>query len=89
VLLVNAGLIVSIDSLGLKFLINLDVEATAEPHHYSLPIMSDEESYVADGKGVIDEPLKKNGEKALSAKDLEPFGNEETAEVKYRTMKWW
>lgn len=51
--------------------------------------MSDEESYVADGKGMIDEPLKKDGEKALSAKDLEPFGNEETAEVKYRTMKWW
>ncbi|GLI78233.1 hypothetical protein PoHVEF18_006542 [Penicillium ochrochloron] len=51
--------------------------------------MSDEESYVGDGKGMMDEPLKKDGEKALSAKDLEPFGNEETAEVKYRTMKWW
>lgn len=51
--------------------------------------MSDEESYVADRKGMIDEPLKKHGEKPLSANDLEPFGNEETAEVKYRTMKWW
>lgn len=51
--------------------------------------MSDEESYVGDRKGMMDEPLKKNGEKDLSAKDLEPFGNEETAEVKYRTMKWW
>jgi hypothetical protein len=52
--------------------------------------MSDEESYVTDGKGEFDEPLKKNGEKKpLSAQDLEPFGNEETAEVKYRTMKWW
>lgn len=52
--------------------------------------MSDEESYGTDGKEMFDETLKKNGEKKpLSAKDLEPFGNEETAEVKYRTMKWW
>lgn len=51
--------------------------------------MNDEESYATDGKDMFDEPLKKKGEKALSAKDLEPFGNEETAEVKYRTMKWW
>lgn len=51
--------------------------------------MSDEESYATDGKGMFDGSLKKKGEKALSTKDLEPFGNEETAEVKYRTMKWW
>lgn len=51
--------------------------------------MSDEESYGTDRKGMFDEPLKNNDEKPLSAKDLEPFGNEETAEVKYRTMKWW
>ncbi|KAJ5769855.1 uncharacterized protein N7511_001906 [Penicillium nucicola] len=37
---------------------------------------------------VIDEPFQ-NDEKPFDAKDLEPFGNEETAEVKYRTMKWW
>ncbi|CAL5866667.1 uncharacterized protein PFLUO_LOCUS877 [Penicillium psychrofluorescens] len=41
--------------------------------------MSDEESYGAE------EFLKKDAER----KYLEPFGNEETAEVKYRTMKWW
>ena len=52
--------------------------------------MSDEESYFTEGKGGFDEPIKKIGEKKpLSAQDLEPFGNEETAEVKYRTMKWW
>lgn len=51
--------------------------------------MSDEESHATDRKGMFDKPLKKKGEKALFAKDLEPFGNEETAEVKYRTMKWW
>ncbi|THC97571.1 hypothetical protein EYZ11_002926 [Aspergillus tanneri] len=51
--------------------------------------MSNEESYTVDGKAVTDEPLKMDAEKQLSAKDLEPFGNEETAEVKYRTMKWW
>ncbi|KAJ5157772.1 uncharacterized protein N7482_008872 [Penicillium canariense] len=50
--------------------------------------MSNEESYVVD-KGVIDEPLQKDEDKPFSAADLEPFGNEETAEVKYRTMKWW
>lgn len=50
---------------------------------------SDEENYAVGGKAAIDEPLKKDNEKPLSAKDLEPFGNEETAEVKYRTMKWW
>lgn len=88
-LLVNAGLIVSIHSLGLKYLISFDIEAEAEQQHYNLPTMSDEESYGTDAKGMFDEPLKKNDEKPLSAKDLEPFGNEETAEVKYRTMKWW
>lgn len=41
--------------------------------------MSDVESYSGE---------KKDAEKVPS-KDLEPFGNEETAEVKYRTMKWW
>ncbi|OJJ42299.1 hypothetical protein ASPZODRAFT_1502128 [Penicilliopsis zonata CBS 506.65] len=51
--------------------------------------MSDEESYPVDRKAVIDGPLEKDGKKALSTKELEPFGNEETAEVKYRTMKWW
>ncbi|KAJ6131375.1 hypothetical protein N7523_001835 [Penicillium sp. IBT 18751x] len=50
--------------------------------------MSDEESYAVDAKKPIDGPLK-DGEKPFAAKDLEPFGNEETAEVKYRTMKWW
>ena len=50
---------------------------------------SDEETYAVGGKTAIDEPLQKDNEKPLSAKDLEPFGNEETAEVKYRTMKWW
>ncbi|KAJ5296078.1 hypothetical protein N7508_010899 [Penicillium antarcticum] len=49
--------------------------------------MSDQESYAVQGK-VIDEPFQ-NDEKPFEAKDLEPFGNEETAEVKYRTMKWW
>ncbi|KAK1148492.1 hypothetical protein N8T08_009497 [Aspergillus melleus] len=42
--------------------------------------MSDVESYAGD---------RKDAEKQLPAQDLEPFGNEETAEVKYRTMKWW
>lgn len=50
--------------------------------------MSDEESYAVDAKAPIDGPLK-DGEKPFAAKDLEPFGNEETAEIKYRTMKWW
>ncbi|OQE26872.1 hypothetical protein PENSTE_c005G09219 [Penicillium steckii] len=50
---------------------------------------SDEETYAVGGKAAIDEPFQKDNEKPLSAKDLEPFGNEETAEVKYRTMKWW
>lgn len=41
--------------------------------------MSDEESYGAE------EFLEKDADR----KYLEPFGNEEKAEVKYRTMKWW
>jgi hypothetical protein len=53
-----------------------------------LPIMSDEESYAVDAKAPIGGPLK-DGEKPFAAKDLEPFGNEESAEIKYRTMKWW
>jgi hypothetical protein len=55
---------------------------------YSLN-MRDEESYATDGKEVIDGPYEKDMEKPLDASKLEPFGNEETAEVKYRTMKWW
>ena len=51
--------------------------------------MSDEESSYVNGKAVIDESLQKDADKPILAKDLEPFGNEETAEVKYRTMKWW
>ena len=47
---------------------------------HTLPTMSDVESYAGD---------RKDAEKPIPAKDLEPFGNEETAEVKYRTMKWW
>lgn len=51
--------------------------------------MSDEESYAVDGKDVVDERFQNETDKPFAAKDLEPFGNEETAEVKYRTMKWW
>ena len=50
------------------------------------PTMSDEK-YAADSK--IERPLEKDVEKKLDATQLEPFGNEDTAEVKYRTMKWW
>ncbi|KAJ5231150.1 hypothetical protein N7489_011858 [Penicillium chrysogenum] len=51
-----------------------------------------DEKHAADGK--VDGPLEKDLEnkldsKQLDAKQLEPFGNEETAEIKYRTMKWW
>lgn len=52
--------------------------------------MSDEEStyYPSDPNPMFDPPEKKvNNE--ISTGNLEPFGNEETAEVKYRTMKWW
>ena len=86
-LLVNAGIIVSIRSIRLKSLVIGD--GHSGQGRYPLPTMSDEESYATDGKGMFDGSLKKKGEKALSTKDLEPFGNEETAEVKYRTMKWW
>lgn len=41
----------------------------------------------ADGK--VDGSPENDLEKKLDAKQLEPFGNEETAEIKYRTMKWW
>ncbi|KAJ5161301.1 hypothetical protein N7492_006693 [Penicillium capsulatum] len=51
--------------------------------------MTDEESYAVGAKAEIDEPLPLDADKPVSAKDLEPFGNEETAEVKYRTMQWW
>ncbi|EPS31480.1 hypothetical protein POX_h09764 [Penicillium oxalicum] len=51
---------------------------------------SDEESHAANMTGgPVDYDLKVKGEKAPSSRDLEPFGNEDTAEVKYRTMKWW
>ena len=53
------------------------------------PIMSSDEETYAVEKAGLEEPLQKDTKKPLSAKDLEPFGNEETAEVKYRTMKWW
>lgn len=51
-----------------------------------------DEKHAADGQ--VDGPLEKDLEKKLDAKQLdakqlEPFGNEETAEIKYRTMKWW
>lgn len=49
----------------------------------------DEEAYAVDKKPVIDAPSLEDGEKPPAKKDLEPFGNEETADVKYRTMKWW
>ncbi|KAJ5935333.1 hypothetical protein N7466_004880 [Penicillium verhagenii] len=51
--------------------------------------MSDEENYDVEGKRVIGGPFPEDEDKPFDAKDLEPFGNEETAEVKYRTMKWW
>ncbi|KAJ5247526.1 hypothetical protein N7468_002509 [Penicillium chermesinum] len=51
--------------------------------------MSDEESYAVQAKSAGDESLKKDADQPLSAGELEPFGNEDQAEVKYRTMKWW
>lgn len=54
-----------------------------------LPIMLDEESYAVVAKTGTDEALPIDADKPVLAKDLEPFGNEETAEVKYRTMQWW
>ncbi|KAJ5823637.1 hypothetical protein N7447_005977 [Penicillium robsamsonii] len=46
-----------------------------------------DEKHAVDGK--VDGSLEKDLEEKLDAKQLEPFGNEETAEIKYRTMKWW
>lgn len=51
--------------------------------------MGDEEAYPVDEKAVMGASFQNDGDKEFAAKDLEPFGNEETAEVKYRTMKWW
>jgi hypothetical protein len=50
--------------------------------------MFDKKTYAVDGEAV-DGFLEKDMENKLDAKQLEPFGNEETAEIKYRTMKWW
>lgn len=54
-----------------------------------LPVMTHEERYDVEGKRVIEGPFPDEQEKPFDAKDLEPFGNEENAEVQYRTMKWW
>ena len=54
-----------------------------------LPMMSDEESRTADRNEAIDEFPDDDLKKPEPQKSLEPFGDEETAEVKYRTMKWW
>lgn len=51
--------------------------------------MADEESYAVEAKSVGDASLKKDVDQPLSADELEPFGNEDKAEVKYRTMQWW
>lgn len=53
--------------------------------------MNDEESrYDTEVHSAVDDaPEKKDVGEPLSALDVEVFGNEETAEVKYRTMKWW
>lgn len=52
--------------------------------------MSDEEaSRAIDGNEAIDELADDDLKKPIPPKSLEPFGDEETAEVKYRTMKWW
>ncbi|KAJ5631381.1 uncharacterized protein N7484_011481 [Penicillium longicatenatum] len=51
--------------------------------------MTHEERYDVEGKRVIEGPFPGDEEKPFDAKDLEPFGNEENAEVQYRTMKWW
>lgn len=52
-------------------------------------MMSDEESRTADRNEAIDEFPDDDLKKPEPQKSLEPFGDEETAEVKYRTMKWW
>lgn len=46
------------------------------------------EAYAVDKKPAVDASLE-DGEKPPPRKELEPFGDEETADVKYRTMKWW
>lgn len=51
--------------------------------------MRDEESVPVDSKDVTGGSYEKDTEKPLDANTLEPFGNEENAEVKYRTMQWW
>lgn len=62
----------------------------ATSDNMTLSRTSDEESHAANMTGgPVDYDLKVKGEKAPSSRDLEPFGNEDTAEVKYRTMKWW
>ncbi|KAJ5632516.1 hypothetical protein N7490_008855 [Penicillium lividum] len=50
--------------------------------------MSDSENYDLEGKGVIDGPLSGDKEKTFDAKN-DVFGDEDNAEIKYRTMKWW
>ena len=52
------------------------------------PLTMDGEAYVVDTKTAVEAPSLEDGEKPLK-KELEPFGDEETADVKYRTMKWW
>ncbi|KAJ5138318.1 uncharacterized protein N7515_003166 [Penicillium bovifimosum] len=47
-----------------------------------------DKTYAGDGEAA-DWSLDKDMEKKFDPKQLEPFGNEETAEIKYRTMKWW
>ena len=49
----------------------------------------DGEAYVVDAKAVVDAQSLEDGEKLPLKKELEPFGNEETADIRYRTMKWW
>lgn len=51
--------------------------------------MRDEESVPVDKKDVTGGAYEKDTDKPLDANTLEPFGNEEHAEVKYRTMQWW
>lgn len=52
--------------------------------------MADEESYAVQAKSAGDaSSLEKDVDQPFTAGDLEPFGNEDKAEVKYRTMKWW
>ncbi|PKY08609.1 putative amino acid transporter [Aspergillus campestris IBT 28561] len=48
----------------------------------------DEKPY-PDEKAVGLAQRDQDGDDDFPAKALEPFGNEDSAEVKYRTMKWW